>query len=85
LQKSILKTKPNGKETPADVGLEYEEFTIPSGSRKFQAWWVKASPTNDSKKLDFVLSKKMLPGSLAFLFQTFTTMSNASELSTCPC
>ena len=50
VQKSILKTKPNGKETPADLGLEYEDFKIRSGSRELQAWWVKASPTNDSKK-----------------------------------
>jgi len=50
VQKSILKTKPNGKESPADVGLEYEDLKIRSGSRELQAWWVKASPTNDSKK-----------------------------------
>jgi alpha-beta hydrolase superfamily lysophospholipase len=50
VQKSILKTKPNGNETPADLGLEYEDFQIRSGSRELQAWWVKASPTNDSKK-----------------------------------
>jgi alpha-beta hydrolase superfamily lysophospholipase len=50
VQKSSLKTKPNGKETPADLGLEYADFKIRSGSRELQAWWVKASPTNDIKK-----------------------------------
>jgi len=50
VQKSILKTKPNGKETPADLGLEYEDLKIISGSRELQTWWVKVSPTNDSKK-----------------------------------
>jgi alpha-beta hydrolase superfamily lysophospholipase len=50
MQKSVVKTKPNGKETPTDVGLEYECITIHSGPRELQAWWVSAPPSNDIHK-----------------------------------
>ena len=49
-QQAILKTKPNGAETPAGLGLEYEDFRIESGARRLQAWWVKAAPGNDLHK-----------------------------------
>ena len=55
MQKSILKTKPNGRETPADLGLQYEDCTIRSGSRELQAWWVKAIPPNDPKKAVLII------------------------------
>jgi alpha-beta hydrolase superfamily lysophospholipase len=48
--KSAVKTKPNGTETPADSGLEYESITIQSGPSELQAWWVNASPGNDVHK-----------------------------------
>jgi flagellar basal body-associated protein FliL len=40
--KSAVKTKPNGTQTPADAGLEYESITIQSGPCELQAWWVYA-------------------------------------------
>jgi alpha-beta hydrolase superfamily lysophospholipase len=43
---------PRGGEpgTPADLGLDYDELTIQSGSRALQAWWVKAARSHDSHK-----------------------------------
>ena len=46
----MLKTKPNGIETPASVGLDYEEFHIQSGNRQLQAWFIPAARTNDAGK-----------------------------------
>lgn len=50
LERFVLKTKPNGVEMPASVGLDYEEIHIRSGDRQLQAWFVQAAPTNDVKK-----------------------------------
>ncbi len=49
-QKVALITKPGAPGTPADAGLPYEALTIPSGTRSLQAWWLKASPSNDARK-----------------------------------
>ena len=37
LERIALKTKPNGTETPASVGLNYEDICISSGNRQLQA------------------------------------------------
>ena len=50
LEKGMLKTKPNGQETPGDAGLEYEEINVRSGNRRLQAWYVRAAPSNDAQK-----------------------------------
>ena len=50
LERVVLKTKPNGTDTPASVGLDFEDFHITSGNRQLQAWYVHAAPANDSKK-----------------------------------
>jgi alpha-beta hydrolase superfamily lysophospholipase len=42
--------KRNGDETPADVGIPFKAFTIPSGSRRLAAWYVPADPANDAHK-----------------------------------
>lgn len=49
-RKVAITPKPNGPETHADAGLEYEALKIQSGSRHLQAWWVKASPAHDAQK-----------------------------------
>jgi alpha-beta hydrolase superfamily lysophospholipase len=49
-EKSLLTTKPNGRETPADLGLDYEALTIPSVERRLEAWLVKPSPSKDARK-----------------------------------
>jgi len=36
LESLVLKTKPNGSETPASVGLDYEDVHFQSGNRKLQ-------------------------------------------------
>lgn len=36
--------------TPLDAGLPYEELVIHSGGRQLQAWWVPASPKDDSNQ-----------------------------------
>ncbi len=47
-EKALIATKPNGRETPADVGLAYERFVIHSGERQLEAWFVRAAPTTDA-------------------------------------
>jgi len=49
-ERALLTTKPNGKETPTDVGLDYEPLVIPSGERRLQAWLVRPTPTKDTQK-----------------------------------
>lgn len=55
IQKSSVKTKQNGTETPADAGMEYECISIHSGTRELLAWWVNAPTTNDSHKAVLIL------------------------------
>jgi alpha-beta hydrolase superfamily lysophospholipase len=38
----LIAPAPMGSETPADVGLPYSAFTIPSGNRALHAWLVRA-------------------------------------------
>ncbi len=49
-QKEAIVIRAGEPGTPADVGLQYEQLTIRSGSRALQAWWVKAAPSHDSGK-----------------------------------
>jgi uncharacterized protein len=49
-QRTSIKTKPNGTETPADAGLVYEPLVIHSGQNDLQGWWVRASLSNDIHK-----------------------------------
>jgi alpha-beta hydrolase superfamily lysophospholipase len=46
----MLKTKPNGSDTPASLGLDYEDIHFLSGNRHLQAWFVPPAPDQDAKK-----------------------------------
>ncbi len=45
LRKETFQVKPNGKQTPADVGLPFEPLNIQSGLAQLRAWFVEAPPT----------------------------------------
>lgn len=47
-EKALLTTLPNGPETPADVGLDAERFTVQSGGRELAAWFVRPDAGRDS-------------------------------------
>jgi hypothetical protein len=49
-EQALLTTKPNGKETPTDVGLNYEPLVIASGERRLQGWLVGPTPAKDAQK-----------------------------------
>ncbi len=49
-ERVALVTKGPRPGTPLDAGLPYEELIIQSGRRRLQAWWIPASPSNDSRK-----------------------------------
>jgi hypothetical protein len=49
-QKEAIVVRRGEPGTPADAGLEYEQFFIPSRSRSLEAWWVKAAPSHDTRK-----------------------------------
>jgi alpha-beta hydrolase superfamily lysophospholipase len=50
LERLILKTKPNGSETPASLGFGYEDIHFLSGNRHLRAWFVPSAPDQDAKK-----------------------------------
>lgn len=50
LERLVLKTRPNGLQSPASLGLEYEDIHFLSGKRHLQAWFLPAVPASGPKK-----------------------------------
>lgn len=49
-QREALQSKGPLPGTPLDQGVPFEELAIRIRNRTLQAWWIRAAPSNDSKK-----------------------------------